>query len=170
MIQSTFYTFELILGWIIKPVIILNYIRQRKKREAESLPTQFKANIVSGALGKSQGVVNEMSLNAQHQQSQFTSAQALKQIGQAQQIPQLPPAKQQSLAIPPVAKTVQPKMNPQKTPEFAAVQSAPQPQLVQSSGVVLPPELKSLELVTSPGIASEQQTAKEDIDDGESKG
>jgi hypothetical protein len=194
------YSMYIIWAVIILIIITLGIIfiqkrKKRKEREAELLSKQLKPDIVTGAIRRTQGMVNGKGLIVQQQRSQFTSAQVPEQMGQGKQIPQLPPAKQQTLTIPPVAQTVQPEMDPQETPEIASVQPVPQPQPtsesmvqpassvpagqiketsppqpVQSPGVVLPSEPKSSEPATAPGITPEQQKAKEDIDDGESKG
>jgi hypothetical protein len=198
------YSMYIILALIILIIITFSIIfiqkrKNRKKREEELLSAQIKPDLVTGALGSSQGVVNAMGLSGRQQQSQITSPQAMGQISQGIQIPQLPPAQQQTLTIPPVAQPVQPEMDLQEEPEIAAVQptpkpqpqpatepiiqqaasipavptketSQPQPQPVPSPEVVLPPETKSTGPDTTPGITPEQQKTREEADDGESDG
>jgi hypothetical protein len=170
---SMYIIWALIILIIITLIIIFTYIRQRKKRK------EREAELVSRALGSSQGVVNTMDLGAKPQQSQFTSAQAPGQLAQVKQFPQLPPA-QQTLTIPPVAITVEPVPKPQPTSELMVqpassvpagpTKEASPPQPVQNLGVVLPPESKSSVPATTPGITPEQQKVREDTDDGESEG
>jgi hypothetical protein len=166
------YTLYMIWALIILIIITLGMIfihkrKKRKKREAE---------LVSRALGSSQEVTSSLSLSGQQQQSQLISGQASPQMSQGKQYPQLPPAQQQQLSIPPAALTVEPIPTPQPLPQqqpatepivqpapstpAVTTKDVPTPQPVPIPEVVLPSEPKSSEPYIAPGITPEQQKQK----------